>query len=299
MVKRALLCINRHARKGRQFFSQAVDELSNLEFELITPSANASQSVPELIHRYHHEVDMVIIGGGDGTLNAAADALVETQLPLAILPLGTANDLARTLGIPTTVPEACRAIATSEIRPIDLGCVNGKHFFNIASLGLGVEITENLSKSAKRRWGVLAYAMTALQVIGKTRPFHAEIRFDDQTVFVRTIQIAVGNGRYYGGGMAVAQDATIDDQRLDLYSLNLAHWWQLVPILLTMRKGEHTNLPWVQTHRAQEFEILTRKPHSINTDGELTTQTPARFKVVPNAISVLVPNVKKADLSQL
>ncbi|MHC5722287.1 MAG: diacylglycerol kinase family protein, partial [Nostoc sp.] len=90
--------------------------------------------------------ELVIIGGGDGTLNAAVDALVDTQLPLGILPLGTANDLARTLEIPNSLSEACKIIAYRNLHRIDLGWVNGKHFFNVASLGLSVKITERLTK---------------------------------------------------------------------------------------------------------------------------------------------------------
>ncbi|MHC5828099.1 MAG: diacylglycerol kinase family protein, partial [Nostoc sp.] len=119
----------------------------------------------EVIFRYQHQVELVIIGGGDGTLNAAVDALVDTQLPLGILPLGTANDLARTLEIPNSLSEACKIIAYGNLHRIDLGWVNGKHFFNVASLGLSVKITERLTKEVKRRWGIFAYAATALQVI--------------------------------------------------------------------------------------------------------------------------------------
>jgi YegS/Rv2252/BmrU family lipid kinase len=231
----------------------------------------------------------VIVAGGDGTLNAAVDALVETQLTLGILPLGTANDLARTLGIPNSLPDACKIIANGEVRRIDLGLVNGKHFFNVASCGLSVKITQKLTKKAKRRWGILAYLITALQVIWESRPFSAEIRINDQSIRVKTVQIAVGNGRYYGGGMAVVPDATIDDQRLDLYSLEIERWWQIIPLLPAIRQGRHIHSRSVRALGGQEIEIYTRKPRPINTDGEITTYTPAHFRVIPNALSVLVP----------
>ena len=153
------------------------------------------------------QVDTVIVGGGDGTLNTIVDSLVEMNLPLGILPLGTANDLARTLNLPQTIPEACQVIASGYQKYIDLGWVNGKHFFNVASLGLSVAITKKLSRGMKRRWGILSYGITALQAIAQTRPFHAKILTNEQVISVKTIQIAIGNGRYYGGGMAIAADA--------------------------------------------------------------------------------------------
>jgi len=289
MSQRALLLMNRHARQGKKGLSEAIDQLQTLGLELIEESTEDPRHLPDIIRRYQDRVDLVIIGGGDGTLNAAVDGLVDTHLPLGILPLGTANDLARTLGIPNSLPEACEIIAKGHVQRIDLGWVNGKHFFNVASMGLSVQITQMLTKETKRRWGVLAYAITAVQAIVQARPFSAEIRLNGKSIPVKTVQIAVGNGRYYGGGMAVVHDATIDDQRLDLYSLELRHWWQIVALLPAMRQGRHINASSVRSFRGKEIEVYTRKHRPINTDGEITTHTPAHFRVIPQALAVLVP----------
>lgn len=291
MTKRALLLINRHARKGKENFAQTIELLNNWDFEIISTPFKNIQDISFLIHKYRSNIDLVIVGGGDGTLNAVVDVLAEVQLPLGIIPLGTANDLARTLGIPNSIPEACRIIAEGNLKYIDLGWVNGKYFFNVASLGLSVKITQKLSKGLKRRLGVLAYAWTAIQVLSKTRPFSAIIGIDGQTIKVKTLQIAVGNGRYYGGGMPIAQDAMIDDQRLDLYSLEIQHWWQIFPLLWTLPRGQHGLLSWVRTLNGKEIQVDTRKPHSINTDGEITCTTPAIFKVIPQALGVYIPSV--------
>jgi YegS/Rv2252/BmrU family lipid kinase len=287
---RALLLVNRQARKGQENYLEAVNCLKTLGFDLIEESTKDPKHLCSIILRYQHQVDLVIVGGGDGTLNAAVDAIVDTKLPLGILPLGTANDLARTLGIPNSLTEACQIIAAGNLRRIDLGWVNGKHFFNVASLGLSVKITQRLTKEAKRRWGVFAYVATAIQVIWESRPFTAKIRTQEQSIDVKTIQIAVGNGRYYGGGMAVVHDATIDDQRLDLYSLEIKHWWQIIFILPAMRQGRHIHWPGVRALSGKEFTVDTPKHRPINTDGEITTYTPAVFRVIPEAIAVLVPS---------
>lgn len=290
MSRRALLLVNRHSRQGQKLLPEVIGHLQTLGLELIEESAGDLRHLPDVIRRYQNQVDLAIVGGGDGTLNAAVDALVDTQMPLGILPLGTANDLARTLGIPTSLPDACEIIAKGRVKRIDLGWVNGKHFFNVASSGLSVQITQKLTKQAKRRWGVLAYAFTALQVIWQARPFSAEIRINGESIPVKTVQIAVGNGRYYGGGMTVVHDATIDDQRLDLYSLELQHWWQIIAVLPAMREGRYTNWPGVRVLHGQEIEVYTPKHRPINTDGEITTYTPAQFRVIPQALAVMVPD---------
>lgn len=291
MTKRALLLVNRHSRQGQDTLSQVISELESLGFEVFEESTEKPQHLPELIRSYGDRVDIVIIGGGDGTLNAAIEGLVDSNLPLGILPLGTANDLARTLGIPQSLPEACQVIANGNTRRIDLGKVNHKHFFNVASLGLSVQITNQLDKKAKRRWGVLAYAITAIQVVWKIRPFRAQICLGEDCIPVKTVQIAVGNGRYYGGGMAVADDAAINDQRLDLYSLECERWWQILLLLPAIWRGKHSNWPGVRTLEGTEFEIYTKRPYPINADGEIVTYTPAKFKLIPKAVAVFVPNV--------
>lgn len=289
MGRKALLLINRHSRKGEKSLPLAVEYFYAHDLELIIKPVKDAQELGIVVREYHHQIDFVIVGGGDGTLNAVVDSLVETNLPLGILPLGTANDLARTLNIPLAMREACNVIGNGKLKSIDLGWVNGKYFFNVASMGLSVDITKKLSRGVKRRWGVLAYAITALQVISTARRFSATIKVDNETLPVKTVQIAIGNGRYYGGGMAIANDAAIDDQRLDLYSIELQHWWQIFPLIWHLPKGEHNQLQWVRTIEGKEIEIHTYKSYSVNTDGEITTITPAKFKVIPHALKVFVP----------
>jgi diacylglycerol kinase (ATP) len=289
MGKRALLLINRHSRKGEKSLPFAVESFYAHDMELIIKPVKHPNELGAVVREYKNQLDLVIVGGGDGTLNAVVDSLVETNLPLGILPLGTANDLARTLNLPLTMKEACDVIAKGNLKSIDLGRVNGKYFFNVASMGLSVDITKKLSRGMKRRWGILAYGITALQVISSTRRFRATIKVDGEVFDIKTIQIAVGNGLYYGGGMAIAKDAAIDDQRLDLYSIELKHWWQVFPLIWHLPKGHHHQLDWVRSIEGKEIEIYTHKSYNINTDGEITTISPAKFKVIPHALNVFVP----------
>jgi YegS/Rv2252/BmrU family lipid kinase len=287
--RRALLLVNRKAAQVREFYDSAQAGLRAAGFELIERSTAHPREMSETIRHYRDRVDLVVIGGGDGTLNSAAEGLIETQLPLGILPLGTANDLARTLGLPTDPAGACRVIAEGHTRRIDMGRVNDKHFFNVASVGLSAAIARQLTRKAKSRWGVLAYAWTALRVLWQARPFHAEIRTESENIRVKTIQIAIGNGVYYGGGMVIAADAAIDDGQLSLYSIEVRRWWQVFALLPGLRSGDLQSLNRVRTLRGPSIDVVTHRPRRVNTDGELTTHTPARFRVVPQALSVFVP----------
>lgn len=243
----------------------------------------------DLIRDRADAVDLVILGGGDGTMNYAAPALVESGLPFAILPLGTANDLARSLGLPLDPVEAARFIPTAEARPVDLGWVNGHYYFNVASVGFSAELAGELTADSKKIWGVLGYAVAAVRVLRRVRPFTVTIEHDGTVEKVTTIQVSVGNGRHYGGGMTVEETAAVDDGKLNFYSLEINHWWRLLALLPALRRGTHGRAADVRAFHTQEIKLSTRKPRPVNTDGELTTHTPAHFKVFPKILRVFAP----------
>ncbi len=295
MSRRALLIVNDKSRSGALMRDKALAALSSYGIEAVQGTCKAAEELSPCIVEHRDRVDLVAVAGGDGTLNAAAAGLAETGLPLGLLPAGTANDLARTLGIPVDTAQAAAIIAAGYVRRIDLGVVNDCHFFNVASVGLSADLARTLTRDIKRRFGKLGYAIAALGVLARARTFRAQITSgEDAPVRVSTLQIAVGNGRYYGGGMTVAASAAIDDQHLDLYSLEFAKAWKLGLMAKSFRFGEHGAWNEVRAVRSPSFEIRTRRPRPVNADGEIVTQTPARFSLLPEAVSVYAPPVEAA-----
>jgi len=295
--RRALLLANPHARQVAAQFPQVIELLSDAGLELVVQTPDDPGKLPKLIHQHRDQVDCVIVGGGDGTLNGVADALVETQLPLGILPLGTANDLARTLGLPLQLDAACAVIAAGHLRRIDLGRVNDKHYFNAASLGLSVQICRQLDKGAKQRWGVLAYPVTTAKSLWQMRPIRVVISDGHNSWQAKTVQLTVGNGRFFGGGMTVDEEAEIDDQQLNLYSIEIEHWSEMPLMFWSLWRGRLERLSKVRTLEGQYFEVKTRRPYWVNTDGELTVRTPATFRTVPLALAVFAPPPRPATMS--
>ena len=286
--RRALLICNPNARSGAVPLDAVRAALRAGGIEPIEPPPGAD--CREAIHARAGDVDLAIIGGGDGTLNAAAPALVEARLPFGILPLGTANDLARSLGLPLDPLAAARLIPTAQVHPVDLGWVNGHYYFNVASVGFSAELAGELTAESKQRWGVLGYGVAAWRVLRRVRPFTVTVEHGDGTVEkITTIQVSVGNGRHYGGGMTVADTATVDDGKLDFYSLEIDHWWRLLALLPALRRGTHGRAQDVRAFHTREIRITTKRPRPVNTDGELTTHTPAHFKVFPKILQVYAP----------
>jgi diacylglycerol kinase (ATP) len=284
----ALVLINQGSRQGEADLRPALDVLRRALVEVIEVSSDDHRRLQQALAEHRDEVDRVVVGGGDGTLNAILDPLIETRLPLGILPLGTANDLARTLDLPSDLADAAAVVAAGRTRQIDVGCINGKHFFNVASLGLSTQVARELTRETKRRWGVLGYPIALWRAVHKRRSFRADIRCDEVRRRLHSIQIWIGNGRHFGGGMTIAANARIDDGRLDLVSLAPRSFWQLILSSARLRWG-HRHDERMRHWRGTEIEIRTRRPMAINTDGEVTTQTPADVRILPKAISVYVP----------
>ncbi|MEN4830178.1 lipid kinase [Pantoea vagans] len=285
----ALLLINQRSRKGRIEASRAKALLVQAGFTLLQPDEDETRSYSQLIAAYAGRIDAVIVGGGDGTLNAAAPGLMQTSLPLGILPLGTANDFARTLGIPASLEQAVKIIADGQLRAVDLGEVNQHLFLNVSSIGFSAELAHNLTAESKKRWGVGGYALAALRLLRQSRPFSATLVHQGQRVAIKTVQVSVGNGRFYGGGMTVEQRAAPDDGLLDVYSLELRHSWQLIALLPFLRRGTHGRWRNVRAFSTTELTIETRRPHYINADGEIVGQTPAHFRLLTRALRVYAP----------
>ena len=289
MTRPALLVVNGRSRQGADVAATIASALERAGVPVLHRSCTDAAQLPGLIRSLADQVDRVVLGGGDGTLNAAAPGLIDTRLPLGVIPLGTANDLARTLGIPLDVEEAAQVVAAGRLHRIDLGEANGHPFFNVASVGFGVDLTRALTRDSKRRWGVLGYAVAGLRAIRRLRPFRVEILQDGTSQVSRTVHVSIGNGRHYGGGMTVSENARIDDGRLDVHSLEVRSLWRLLLLLPALRSGRHHAWAEIRTLSGSELELRTRRPRSVNTDGEITTRTPARFRVLRGALDVYVP----------
>lgn len=297
---RAALVVNTGSRTGRRAFQQARGRLLELGVPLasVHPVHDAAELPDAVAAAVTDGCDLVVLGGGDGTISASVGGLIGTKAVLGVLPLGTANDFARTLEIPNDLDGACEAIANGQVVDVDLGIADDHYFVNVASLGMSVAVTHALTPGLKRRLGSLAYPVATLRAYRGHEPFHAELEFpagDHPTVSVdRALQVAVGNGRYYGGGNVLSPDADIDDHSLDVYVIAQGGFLDHLAIASSFRSGSFVEHPLVTHVQTREVLVRTTPTQHINVDGEVSTSTPERFRMDANALHVAVPRESAA-----
>jgi diacylglycerol kinase (ATP) len=248
--------------------------------------------------REWHE-GLLIVAGGDGTINDAVNGLGKAGFPegvtLGILPAGTGNDLAATLRIPDDPDEAEDVIRQGRVRTLDVARVRSegieeRFFINVATGGLGAEISDANEGELKRRWGKLSYLRASLEVAKDFDVKELELYLDDELHRVRAVNVVVGNCRYAGGGWLAAPRANPEDGLLDVViieKLGLADLLQLAPA--SMARADYLGKEGVFSARAKEIRVETQPPGlDFTVDGEVVGDEPARFSVVPGALKVIV-----------
>lgn len=299
----AAIIVNTRSRTGERVFFQALDRLQELGVPIgatyaLRDPARLPETVREVLDSGIGDGGRLILGGGDGTVSSVVDFLARRDVVLGLLPLGTANDFARTLEIPSDVDGACKTIATGKVVDVDLGVAGDNYYVNLASVGVGVGVTESLSPQLKKRAGAIAYPVAAMTAFFKHEPFTARLSFPDgdhePIEYERLLQVGVGNGRFYGGGMIVATGSSIDDHTLDVYTIEVGRHRDLFGIARYLKSGDFIQSANVSHHQTSRAILETDPNLPVNIDGEIVAHTPQNFTVARNALKVLVPQSSEA-----
>jgi diacylglycerol kinase (ATP) len=242
---------------------------------------------------------LLIVVGGDGTVNEVVNGLGKAGFPedvtLAVLPMGTGNDLAATLAIPDGLEEAEEVIRESRVRTLDVARVRsegvGERFFiNVATGGFGAETSSLADEELKGRWGKLSYFRASLE---KARDFDVRdvrVILDGEERILRAVNVAVGNCRYAGGGWPAAPRANPEDGLLDLViveDVGLKETLALAPAALA--RSDYLGKEGVFYARAKKIRVETEPGGlAFTADGELIGDEPVEFEVIPHTLKVVV-----------
>ncbi|HKH38054.1 MAG TPA: diacylglycerol kinase family protein [Rubrobacter sp.] len=242
---------------------------------------------------------LLIVAGGDGTVNDVVNGLGRAGFPdgvtLGILPAGTGNDLAATLCIPEDPELAEDVIRQNRIRTLDVARVRsegvGERFFiNVATGGLGAEISNVNDEELKKRWGKLSYLRASLEVARNFDVRELSLYLDGEERRVKAVNVAVGNCRYTGGGWPATPKANPEDGLLDVVvieTLVAGELFDLAPAVLT--ESSYLDKEGVLFVRAKEIRVETQPPGlEFTADGEVIGNEPAQFSVLPQTLKVIV-----------
>lgn len=229
----------------------------------------------------------VIAVGGDGTANEIANGLVETGTALALYPIGSGNDFARSLGYPRKRRDIARFLAGARRRLIDVGEVNGRIFVNAAGVGIDGHVAERIEASTRIVGPALGYFVGALVSIATYRPQPMRLRIDDQTIEGKHLVVVAANGTHFGSGMYVAPKARIDDGLFDIVVAGDLGRWASVVALAKLYRGTHVNGRDILAFRARSLDVELERELPMQADGEPMRARSLTVRMRPTALTVL------------
>ena len=290
LPKQAVVVVNVCSRRGEEAFEQACDKLGAAGIEVIArhPVDDPDQMRPIIREAIAKGAPMVIVGGGDGSLSTTIDDFLGTETVFAFLPLGTANSFAKTLGVPVDLDGAIEVIATGEKRRIDLGYIDGDYFANAAAMGMSPLIAETVPHKLKKWLGMFGYALWAIRVAFKFRPFRLYVREGDKLTKVWATEARIANGTHHGG-IELVESADLQSGEIVVQAVTgrsvfgLAWSWFATLFKLGARKQTVTEF------HARELRIETRPPQKISIDGELAAKTPVTVGAARDAVWIAAP----------
>ena len=281
----------------REAVSALRDSGVRLDVRVTWEGGDAERYVAEAIA---DGVDVVIAGGGDGTLSEVATTLAHRDEPaealptLALLPLGTANDFASACGIPADPEAALRLVRDGAAVPMDLLKLdaNGQAHWaaNLASGGFGTEVTTETHEGLKKLLGGLAYVVTGLSKLGRIEPQRARLRGPGFAWEGEFIALGIGNGRQAGGGQALCPEALIDDGLLDVTVVPPLQGELLATVGTALAAGKDAALDGVAVRRQLSWiEIEAPQPLTLNLDGEPVQAMAFRIQCMPKRLRMHLP----------
>ncbi|HEY1356408.1 MAG TPA: diacylglycerol kinase family protein [Solirubrobacterales bacterium] len=232
--------------------------------------------------------ELPVVISGDGLIGAVGGAMAGAETPLGIIPGGRGNDLARVLGIPDEPEPAVEVLAAGHSRVIDVGEANGRRFLGIVSVGFDSE-ANRVANETKHIRGSLVYAYAAIRTLIGWKPARFTVRVDEERIRFTGYSVSVANNRAFGGGMFVAPDAELDDGLFDVVMVGEGGKLHFAGNLPKVFKGTHVELEEVRVFRASHLELSASRPIPVYADGEHLTDLPAALRVLPRALSVIVP----------
>lgn len=241
-----------------------------------------------------NKCNYIIAAGGDGTLNKVINGIGRraSNACVGLVPLGTGNDFARTLGLPTGIEDNIDILLSRKAMPIDLVRVRSnriRYFVNVSAGGFGGIVSEKLTPGIKRAWGPLAYVRSAAAALPELHAYRTQLVFDDEEkMSIELYNVVIGNGRFVAGGLPIAPDADLCDGLLDVILIPRGPAPVMALLAAQILLGKHLSSNAIIFRRAKKIAVRSRPGMWFNLDGELVGSAPVTFQVIPQALNFVV-----------
>lgn len=236
--------------------------------------------------------DIIIVSGGDGTINEVATGIMigGRKIPVAILAAGTVNDFATFMNLPRNAYEFCNMIVSENTADVDLGKLNDKYFVNVAAGGLLTNIAHQASSELKTVLGRMAYYIEGLKEIPKQGFNPIKVRFESKqySKAEEILLFLISNSSSIGGFKKLAPAAEVQDGYLDCIIIKKSEIQDIISIFLNILRGVHVNHPNVEYFKTKEIKIESDSDVNIDIDGEYAGKLPAQFEVMPKSFKIFV-----------
>lgn len=260
--------------------------------EIYETTGDADEDVPARVREaVAGGAELVVAIGGDGTVSEAAQALVGGEVPLAVIPTGTANVFARVMGIPLELDAACALLSGFRVRTVDALQSGDRLYVLHLGAGLSSIMIRDTNRAAKRRFGRLAYVWTAARTLSGLQPHRFDIVVDGARHRLRAKQVFIANGGIWGiDAVRIGPDIEPDDGVIDLCILSGRTFLDFAGIGWDFLTGQHHRNRKVRYLKARRSIALDSRPGlPVQGDGEIVGRTPIEISIRPAAVPVAVP----------
>jgi YegS/Rv2252/BmrU family lipid kinase len=279
---------------------QILEPAIALDICLTTPELGAGELAKLAIER---GVDAVIVSGGDGTISAAAIALIGKNIPLGVISRGTANAFAHALNLPIAIASACENILAGTTRVVDAALCNGSPMILLAGIGFEAETVDLAGRDVKDWLGSFAYVLAGIQQLGKLQQFHTEIETEDQIIRFSAAAVTIANAAPPTSILAQGPAGVIfNDGLLDMTIIAtntktsaIAASYDLLTSALREEPAQHSDIGYL---RAKRFKVVTDPPQKVVVDGEIIGYTPIEVECIPNGLIIFAPKSEEKSLAQ-
>ncbi|MEN8077244.1 YegS/Rv2252/BmrU family lipid kinase [Clostridioides difficile] len=234
------------------------------------------------------EYEYILVAGGDGTVDSVVNAMAKQgiSLPIGILPVGTANDFSKFLGIPFDIEEACKKIINSTVTTVDLGSINDKYFVNVASTGLFTDVSQKTDVNLKNTIGKLAYYLKGLEELPNFRPLKVKIKSTEMDFEGNMYLMLIFNGKT-AGNFNLATKADASDGMLDVIVFKAVQVYELIPLFIKVLKGEHLDSDKVIYFKTDKLHVECDEDIVTDIDGEKGPDFPLDIKCIKGGLKIL------------